>query len=80
MDGFKCQVSNIILKGIVDYICSEHNLTFDEALSELYNSDFFDVYSNRCKDLWEMPPGFILNLYKKFESNTTGEPVSFGGL
>ncbi len=60
----KEQLQEYLIQDIVDMICTDQGIEYDEAMSKFYNSEVFEKLMDKDTGLYLEGPEYVYDLFK----------------
>lgn len=60
----KDQLREYLIQDIIDEICTDQNIEYDEAMNKFYNSEVFEKLMNDETGLYLESPDYVYDLFK----------------
>ena len=60
----KDQLLEYLTQDIIDMICTDQNIEYDEAMNKFYNSEIFEKLMNNETGLYLESPDYVYDLFK----------------
>jgi hypothetical protein len=60
----KDQLREYLIQDIIDEICTDQNIEYDEAMNKFYNSEVFEKLMNDETGLYIESPDYVYDLFK----------------
>lgn len=60
----KDQLREYLIQDIIDMICTDQNIEYDEAMNKFYNSEIFEKLMNNETGLYLESPDYVYDLFK----------------
>ena len=60
----KDQLREYLIQDIVDMICTDQTIEYDEAMNKFYNSEIFEKLMNDETGLYLESPDYVYDLFK----------------